>query len=370
VWPNVVYVGLGLSLISDAPFFASYLMPDLFTGIAILGSAVLFACGKHIRWPQLGLWFLLISAALLFHDSNILIVAVLTMISLSICLVTRSTKNLRSLAIVGLAVLVAFVGQAIFSAMVKRTTGAPPLRPPFFSAHLIETNFAATYLRETCPGNGFAICQFAGQFPADSQQFLWGKSKEDGGIFFVVPPEAQRKISAEDKRFAIAVFKYSPWSFTGDTIEKAAQQLISLRLDDFRCSKGLRSELDATLPIQTLDALHSSAAYRQTMPINLFTVVNYCGVILSVAYLICTLALGWPRELMDKRVRTLANWVFMGVILNATVCGGISQVLSRYGARAIWVLPLLVLLIESQALHNHGLVIHAGEEGSTPKILT
>ena len=40
IWPTLAYFCLGLSLISDVAFFASYLMPDLFAEFTILSCAI------------------------------------------------------------------------------------------------------------------------------------------------------------------------------------------------------------------------------------------------------------------------------------------------------------------------------------------
>ena len=40
----------------------------------------------------------------------------------------------------------------------------------------------------------------------------------------------------------------------------------------------------------------------------------------------------------------LAIMVLLGILANALVCGGISQPSTRYGARVIWLLPLMVTI--------------------------
>jgi len=47
----------------------------------------------------------------------------------------------------------------------------------------------------------------------------------------------------------------------------------------------------------------------------------------------------WPGRL-PPALRLLGAMVICGVLVNALVCGGISQPATRYGARAAWVLPL------------------------------
>jgi hypothetical protein len=43
----------------------------------------------------------------------------------------------------------------------------------------------------------------------------------------------------------------------------------------------------------------------------------------------------------------------LGILVNALVCGGISQPATRYGARVIWLLPMLATLLALAAADRH-----------------
>jgi hypothetical protein len=349
-WPGFFYLALGLGLFSEAPFTASFLMPDVFAGIAILSCAVVIARGERIGVLHSVILYVLISSAMLFHDVILLIVASLASLYLLISLATKSWRSPRRLAILALALFTAFAGHAIFVAMVQRVTGNPPLRPPFLTARLIETGYGANYLRATCPVSGFTVCRFASQFPENSQRFLWAMSKEEGGVFFVSPMETRRAISAEDLRFAVAVFRFAPMSFLSDGVLKSFRQLICFPLDEYQYEDADARVFDATFPVELLGPLHRSAAYRHAMPIGALTFANNCFVMLSAAYLVCVLSFGWPRKLPNGGLRTIAWWVIAGVLLNTLICGFAATVTPRYEVRVIWLLPLLVLLSEFQTL--------------------
>ncbi len=51
-----------------------------------------------------------------------------------------------------------------------------------------------------------------------------------------------------------------------------------------------------------------------------------------------------PRRVPGE-VKALAVMVILGILANALVCGGISQPATRYGARVIWLLPMMAAIL-------------------------
>jgi hypothetical protein len=52
---------------------------------------------------------------------------------------------------------------------------------------------------------------------------------------------------------------------------------------------------------------------------------------------------------MSNPIKEIFFWITAGIVLNATICGGISAIESRYQARVVWLIPLVALLMEAQA---------------------
>ena len=341
VWPNLLHLGIGLGLLSDLPFFTSFLMPDVYAGIAILGCALLFACADRFGWRQNVLYYLLISFAMLFHDSILAIVFVLLLAALFLNLILKSWSNKKSLAILALALLTAIAGQALFTTMVKRSSGSEPQRLPFLTARLVGTSYGTEYLRATCPGNSFAVCQYLSNFPEYSENFLWGSQ----GTFAASPLETRWSISLQDVRLARSIFLYAPWRFTEDIGWNSIRQFATFPLSEFQ----YHQDAELIIPLEAREAYHRSRAYIGTMHIEVFSVLNYCTVILSMAYLLSSYLFAWPRKLADPHMRKIGYWVIAGVVLNALICATLSGVFPRYESRLVWLFPLLVLLVEVHA---------------------
>jgi formate/nitrite transporter FocA (FNT family) len=52
-----------------------------------------------------------------------------------------------------------------------------------------------------------------------------------------------------------------------------------------------------------------------------------------------------PRAGPPARIRGFVAMVLLGVLANALVCGGISQPAERYGARVIFLLPMMLVVL-------------------------
>jgi hypothetical protein len=344
IWPALLYIGFAMCVVSDAPFFTSFLTPDLFAGIAILICAVLLACKRKVALQEAVIAYMLVTASLLFHNSIILIVASLAGFSLVLNTRRGSLKSAGGLGILLLALVSGLAGHAFFSAMVKHATGRGTLRPPFLSARLIADGQGTEYLRATCPANGFVLCQL-GPFSNDSDEFLWG-TRTQHGIFLTASAETQQQLSDQELRFAFAVLRYDSRGVLGAAMKNAAMQLTRFSLKEFRYP----GEFDDAFPPSIVERLYRSAAYRGTIPIEAFTFLNYLVVCVSAAYLIVRgLGALRNREVVDRSTWTAIGWMTAGLLINAIVCGSISEVIPRYQARVVWLLPLAVLLLEVPA---------------------
>jgi hypothetical protein len=347
VWPHLVVITIALSFLSDVAFFTSFLMPDLFAGIVVLLSAILISTRRGLTDRSYLLFYILLAAGMLFHDScGLISICIICGAGIS-NMVTRSWSNWKGLCIILLAVITGFVGQQLFSAAVRHTMGESPMRYPFISARLVADGPGSEYLRDKCPSSGFILCRYVNEFPMDSDTFLFGT--EPGKTLFATASHDDRlAISKEQFSFLIAVFKWNPIAVLQTSIHNSILEMFDFNLDDFRYRLGAQKDMDRNMPIAMLSRLHRSAAYRNTMPINAINRFVYAFTIASMLYLLLALAGILPKRRMDRTYKLLFCWIVFGVIVNAVVCGALSGVFPRYEARVIWLFPLLAILIESR----------------------
>jgi hypothetical protein len=156
------------------------------------------------RWEFL-FWFCAICYSMLVHFSHLLTVAGLVI--LAALHGVRSINKARWFACgtLATAMVIALLGERAFFHAVEKMTGAPPIRPPFLMARIIEDGPGYRYLQATCPHNGLAVCAFRDRFPSSADTFLWA-TDSNRGVFSTADPQTRRALSAEQLRFAWNVF--------------------------------------------------------------------------------------------------------------------------------------------------------------------
>jgi hypothetical protein len=348
VWPTLIWLCLGLCVISDVAFFASYLMPDLFAGIAILSCAVLLSVRRRLSPTEYSLWFLLLASSMIFHDTCLLISVLLLGLGVVANLFRRSWSNARGLCLILLAAITAFVGQSLVTYGIAHTTGQRPLRFPLIEARLIESGPGTAYLRATCPQSHFTLCNYVSEFPMSTYAFLFG-TEPGKAVYEMASYDERRALSDEQFRFLFAVIRFDPAGFVESELRNSAAQFLNFKLSSFRYSPDTKDVMDRTFPVHALTQMRAGAAYRRSFPAPTLSVLNYLFVIGSVIYLSLALFGLLPGRSMNDSLKTVFFTIAVGVVLNAVICGGISANEARYQARVIWLIPLAALLVEAHA---------------------
>jgi hypothetical protein len=328
---------------TSASFYVSFLMPDIFTGITVLACTCLIG-SRLLKPADYVAWAALLLFALVAHSSHVLITALLLVVAVLINAFGRSWRNWRGLLVVVGCLVTAGAAEVAFNGAVTRLTGAPPLRPPFLTARLIEDGPGYRFLRETCPGNGFRICEFLSQLPMRADEFLWS-SNNPRGVFATASPQIRRDLAAEQLRFVLAVVRSDPKGVLLSSSRDALLQLEQMGLTDFSWFRPWADAVEAKLPDDYRAAFRASASYRDVMPIAEAYALQVAVLIASVAVLIAVVARsGWRRQLAREQLLMLAI-VAIGFVLNDVICGVLSGPHDRYGARVSWLVPFAALAV-------------------------
>ena len=343
---------LGALAVSPLPFFASFLMPDLFTGCAMLAAAALLGgWDRESRGARIA-WIAMATFAALCHASHILILLLLASATAGLVLLRRiiarqatSSWQLSGAGAVAIATaaLLGLAGDAAFTTAVRHATGRDPIRPPFVTARLVADGFAGPFLARNCSveRQPYVLCRYADRMPATpfrpwSDGFLWSKDGRSGGVFMAVPVADQRALSAEQGRFALHVFLERPVDLSLEALEATAEQSGMLRLDEFNYSAQERANMARRLPAPVFREAQASAAYHGAMPTRAVQLLAWLTSGAALLAIVAALRLGRPAGLGRYTLVVAAAW-----LANAAVCGALSTPHHRYNMRAIW--PLLVL---------------------------
>ena len=339
-WPVLPVAAAFLAAVTSAPFYASFLMPDLFAGILILGASVLLAVRRPLPWLDNIGWFALVFSALIFHNSHVLIA--IGMLFLGIVWNLRSGwRNWRGLGLLFVAIVAAAGAQLVLNAGISRIVGAPPLHPPFLVARLIEDGSGYRYLRQTCPGSGFAVCGYVERLPMEANAFLW----DPDGVFAASSPEMRRSLAAEQVRFVLAVLNYDPGGVVLAALKNTLRQVEMMGLENFQYEDIGKGIFERKLPAKHLAALHRSAAYRGAMPTQAFSIIDSValwGAALFVIVVAVRAGMSAGRAPITVEIMV---WIGIGVLIDAAVCGVLSGPHVRYSERVQWLIPLAALVV-------------------------
>jgi len=321
---------LVLAVCTTAPFFCSFAMPDLFAGLSIL-AATLLLTQSGIRDPA-ERWVCFAIAAIggLFHASHILLLLGLAVLALAARFVVRTKISKPGLICVAAAAGLGLAGEFVFVQGVTVATGESPIRPPFVTARLIDDGPGLRYLRDTCPQNGLFLCRFKDRLPLHSDTFLWGATAPQG-VFNTLDPADKRRLASEQTKFVLQVVRERPFEVVASSLSSALHQLRLFQLPEFNYPGIFDS---SGLPAAEQVKVARTRAMRGDMPTLIFGL--FASTMAALA-LISLLLQAWEQRI-DRRLVAL---VISGILLNAFICGALSTPHDRYGARVMWLLPML-----------------------------
>jgi hypothetical protein len=349
IGPHLLYCSLIVGVLTTASFYASFLMPDVFAAVAILACAALLA--GSLQTKDYFIWFCLLVSALAFHSTHWMICGGLLFVWVIYRLIDRKWSCWRGFAVIACALMVTVIANMAFSFAVKRAFGEPPIRPPFLMARLIEDGPGYRYLLNTCPENGFKVCEFLNRLPMAADDFLWGMAPIEG-VFLQSPPEVQRALSSEQLKFIFAVLKYDTLGQTRASMKNMMRQLCSMGLYEFKYKDSEKKMFAAELPERYRNAFTSSRAYRGQAPIEFMGMVVRVVFLIGSALVIAFLAIRKFRKTIPREAIEVVICVIIGILLNAFITGALSGPHDRYGARVAWLMPLLAIVLSQWCFRN------------------
>jgi hypothetical protein len=236
--PNLALTAGILGLVSSLPFFASFLLPDVFAGLAILAAANLLALGDRLRHWELVFWLSILTAAVVFHPSHLAVLVVLLGAAIFVRLLTTKISRLGIMMLV-LAAAIGFASEIGFSFVIEKVLHTQVSRPPVVMGRIIADGTGAAYLREKCPQAGFVVCKFVDRLKSNSDDFLWATD----GVYTPAQISERKALGLEQYEFAAAVLAHDPVGQITATLSDGFQQLKMIGLSDISDGPGAFDKL-------------------------------------------------------------------------------------------------------------------------------
>ena len=353
---QTIGIAAALSLLTPLGVYTGFLMPDVFAPLVILCIGAL-----AIYWPQLARsqrWILslILLFGLLAHASHVALAALLLLLALT---ARWLSSRWRGLSVVALMVTAGCITGAVaaewaFSKAVTMAVGAPPMRLPHPMARLIDLGPGTAYLKQSCPGSGFAACAYLPNYPTVWDDFLF--STDPGkGAFALADGAVKRRMSDEQLRFAGEVIRFDPAGVVRGISADVLRQLVNFRVDiSAYDSRGL-AMYEGRVPDSIFADMQASRAASQQAPLNNWlTVSTYALALASLMVLMGE----WLRSgsnaapPVDPARQQFTNFVWLvvaGVVANAVICATLASSMDRFQARVVWLLPFMALATLARA---------------------
>lgn len=333
---------LALAAGTGLPFFAGFLMPDVFAGLLLLAVLVLALSPEAVAPRARGALLALVVFSSALHSTHI-VIAVAALFGALVLRLARTRSFGPAARVIAAPAVAVLAGAALLAgahALVDRAEGGPSHSPPFLEARLIADGPGRAYLRHACvTGSPYALCAFKDRPLDGSDAILWW-NYPDQGVFMVSPYETRLRLEAEEPRFLRDLVAADPGGVARALAADAGLQLTRFWVDDALhdpCESVRQwwfpqSGLRALIP----DAGSCGARTGLYLPAAPFFALHGLVLLLAAAVLLRAGREAGP-------LRDIAAASLFALVVNAAVCGALSGPFARYEARLAWVMPALAL---------------------------
>ena len=344
-----------VALGSTLPFFASFTMPDVFSGYAAAGAILLLVYWDRLKLGERWAVGVMMALAMTFHTSHVLNTFTIATLAGLLMLLLRA-KGLgpaKALVAVAMALVSAVAATAIYKEAVHVKTGDELRRPPFLAMRVIADGPGRDYLRYACPrGAKWVLCQFKDLPLDDSQDLLWSDDRKKG-IFNVTTFDNRLQMEREETAFVLHAVAFEPLQQIAASIENWGEQLTMVYLDDPLKNPHYYLTNDywstTNLPWLINHAADCGRDHWRCSP-RLSMDASYwlhSGLfLLGLAIIGVRLAWadmragykGWCFQWDEERTRLfmLLTLLLAMILINGFVCGALSGPFARYQARITW----------------------------------
>ena len=371
-WPATAAAALAGAL-GSAGFFTAYLMPDIFAALLLLSMAGLAAFAPDLRGGSALALLALGALSVVLHLSH-LAIALMAVPGVALaCLAFGNRRWWLSVLLVALIAATGLVERRAFTFTVETTTNEHVIYLPFFTARLIADGPGKAYLDATCPKAGadatvvahaMATCALNEKLVRPEQlapdRILFATSPEFGS-YALLSAGQRRRISDEQRAFLQAVVTSRPLEVIaaalGHTFAQVGLVSIDMTLASPQMAESARriypgfpdSLTQGRLTGENPTGEHLMAENLMAenlmggnwvVPLTRLHEVYYA---LSGLALLALLVL--PQSRLPRRLRLFGVLVLLGIFANAFVTGAIAQPANRYGARVIFLIPVVLVLL-------------------------
>ncbi len=340
-------VGLLAASLGSLPFYVAFAMPDILAPALILMIAVLFVHAGAMTRTERALAILIALFAIVAHISHLLFAVLLIPAAVFASPAAAGRRIPMVLALAGLLAGAGLAERYVFGMAVERYLHKRVVYLPFVTARLIDDGPGLRFLKRRCPDPAYATCALFAALSAsgdpsrlDAPNILFAQSPERGS-YRTLPDAEMTAVAGDQVTFAYDVVSADPLGVAEAILRNVAVQLgyfsveMTIPSPDMLATTGMFTD---RLPPSLGDGRLIAASPRWVPALMVCHGIVYAG---SLALL------GWLalRKRLSRADLALVIIVLAGIVANAIVCGAVSEPAHRYGARVMFLLPLVAAML-------------------------
>ncbi|HVY00726.1 MAG TPA: hypothetical protein VHA55_13155 [Pseudorhodoplanes sp.] len=334
---TLMAVAAALSLTTTLALIASTLLTDIFAGLAVLALHLLVFRGDGLSRRERIALTLFAAFCAATHNATLALIVALVLAGCAALAVRRAAvpaQGLRRGALAAGLGLIAMIGANVATCREAWTPGSYGI----VFGRLLQDGLVHRYLDEHCPDPALRLCAYRRELPRDADLFLWNSRIFDTlGRF--------NGLNVEMRTIVLGSLREHPWLNAGAAMTATARQLVSVASGEgiltiiWHTYGIMERYTPAIVPAmkaarQQHGEWHFDAINRLHVPVALLSIVSIALVIGAAAW----------RGRFDDFDR-LAATVGAALLINAAICGGLSNPHDRYGARVTWLATLTVVML-------------------------
>jgi len=333
---------VGLSLLTGISWCVSQLMPDGLVPLAVLALWLL-----GFRWHRLGqlerVGLVAITLlGLMSHMSGMALAIGLALVTLvARLLVQRQNWYLPINWLSPVAVVAAslVLMPLLHLVLVGKATYTPG-GPVYIFGRLVQAGIAQRWLAEHCPVPGIKLCDLQNRIPNTGDAFLWGKNSAFRNI-----GEWSGAADAELGYLVKASIETYPGAVAWSALQATAEQMVLIKSGDQlgEIHNDTRNVFTNLLPPHIAKAFNAAHQQQGEITQRLLDAVNQIHVPVAHLSVLCLfLVIAWGLRSGRHDLAAAALFMFLALLGNAFICGGLSNPHDRYQSRLVWLASLIV----------------------------
>lgn len=331
-----------IATLTSAGVFVALLTPDILAPVLIISLALLILRWTLLSAPDRLILIAMATLAIISHASHLALAVAFVFAALILKFVVRDRVWDRRAAAVAVPLAVGIASTLLFNFAVKVKTGYPPTNLPFLAAHISDIPAAQAVLNDACPAAGYELCNHLNQFEKGTWiSFLFNSTADKGGVYSASSQSVRDRLEAEQQQVLLYALKSRPFAIGGHFLRDGLRQIWVIDLGDIAPHRYL-----ATFPIQyqsiIVDDIKGTRIVQKPVIFEQFSTIQS---IISFFAFWTLLLMGWASRTYLMRDGHLTGrfvvLVFVGVFLNAMICGMAASPLGRFQARVVFLLPFL-----------------------------